>query len=914
MKPLADFVRIGIKLTTYARVHPNFARFAMLLLAMFSVAVNLSAQSVRWSDTFQQGAGPTFDQCKKWTTFLDQLGEKKFTSVKFYGQNDPVGKTITDAAAVSELAALLYSRTPGVVTVGSDSWVVSSCGASSCNTQSVALSFNGNKLNCECSDTYSVRPHGSAGRWGGLNTVNSCDAPDQTINLEFNSGVTISASGPTAICKGGSVVLTAKTDICVPPLTYLWSNGATTESIVVTNAGDFSVTVSGANSCSGVSETIAITLREFTISVDAGADQITCDDPVSLKATGVAGGSAVLVNKFCVLDALDPSNNAGDCTFPATLCEDGWEPSGDRIISQAVTLSNPVAIRYRLYYLPLAQTTFVLKLNGQQLGLPFIDNDISGFCERGNQYPRTFSFAQNAFINYWKPAAENILTVEIRAEDGSFSLAGLVIEVDVAATESYSWSPVIGLSDPTSQSPQATVSESRTYTVTYKDGIGCAATDDVNVIVNCNTAPVARCVEPFSMPVGADCKAVISAAQINNGSSDPLNRPLTYSISPNEPLTVGTHVITLTVVNDRQESSSCQTTVTVLNAEPVIASVTALPSPAAVNSPVKLTTVFADNNIMDATIDWGDFSEIQTVIEPQATFDVSHAYSSAGSYDIAVTLMDECGKSTYAYETIVVSNNRGVSVSGSGWFQSPPGAYFKDRRAAGKANFSFQASYTSLSEVPVGDVSFNFKDVKFKFKSTAFQWLMVDGQSASMKANGKVNNLDGYQILISVRDAITAGAELTTKIKPAKAIDMIRVKVWDPSGAVIYDTQAGEPDDATPVTPLGAGSVEISDENSGFSTMYESPVATSYGGETTSVYPNPYNDFLDVQFNSVSKENVIFQILDLAGKVIFNQIFPANEDGTYSLDIPDDKTSIPGIYLLTIKQGKRVEIVRIVRN
>ncbi len=55
---------------------------------------------------------------------------------------------------------------------------------------------------------------------------------------------TVTPSGSTAICAGSSVTLTSSVSTL-----YLWSNGATTQSIAVSTAGDYSVRVTDANGC-----------------------------------------------------------------------------------------------------------------------------------------------------------------------------------------------------------------------------------------------------------------------------------------------------------------------------------------------------------------------------------------------------------------------------------------------------------------------------------------------------------------------------------------------------------------------------------------------------------------------------------------------------------------------------------------
>ena len=61
----------------------------------------------------------------------------------------------------------------------------------------------------------------------------------------------ITPSGPTTFCKGGLVALTA-----APATSYLWNTGATSQSITVTTAGAYSVTVTNADGCSKSNTTI----------------------------------------------------------------------------------------------------------------------------------------------------------------------------------------------------------------------------------------------------------------------------------------------------------------------------------------------------------------------------------------------------------------------------------------------------------------------------------------------------------------------------------------------------------------------------------------------------------------------------------------------------------------------------------
>src|SRR6185295_5537293 len=67
----------------------------------------------------------------------------------------------------------------------------------------------------------------------------------------------IIAGGPTTFYQGGNVKLSAPAGLA----SYLWSNGAVSQSITVTATGSYSVTVSNSNGCKSVaSDAVAVTV------------------------------------------------------------------------------------------------------------------------------------------------------------------------------------------------------------------------------------------------------------------------------------------------------------------------------------------------------------------------------------------------------------------------------------------------------------------------------------------------------------------------------------------------------------------------------------------------------------------------------------------------------------------------------
>src|SRR5205085_12452713 len=89
---------------------------------------------------------------------------------------------------------------------------------------------------------------------------------------------TVTPSGPTTLCAGGSVTLTAGAGA-----SYRWSNDATTQAITVNAAGNYSVTVTNASGCSATSAPSMVTVDDPTASITASGPTTFC-----------AGGSVTL--------------------------------------------------------------------------------------------------------------------------------------------------------------------------------------------------------------------------------------------------------------------------------------------------------------------------------------------------------------------------------------------------------------------------------------------------------------------------------------------------------------------------------------------------------------------------------------------------------------------------------------------
>jgi hypothetical protein len=113
-----------------------------------------------------------------------------------------------------------------------------------------------------------------------------CSALSSPVSVVVNANPdnSVSASGSTTFCAGGSVTLTA-----VGSGSYLWSNGATTNSITVSQSGSYSVVVTS-NGCSSTSTSTSVTVNSNpTVSLSGISSFTEINFTVSLSGTPIGG-------------------------------------------------------------------------------------------------------------------------------------------------------------------------------------------------------------------------------------------------------------------------------------------------------------------------------------------------------------------------------------------------------------------------------------------------------------------------------------------------------------------------------------------------------------------------------------------------------------------------------------------------
>jgi large repetitive protein len=183
-------------------------------------------------------------------------------------------------SATSAATSVIVNSLPATPTITADG-PTTFCEGGNVNLSTVAgtsyLWSNGSSsasINITRSGSYTVQVTNGSGCKSSASAVTTV-----TVNA-LPAAPTISAGGPTTFCDGGNVTLTSSSEAG-----YLWSNSATTPSIVVTTAGNYSVQVINQSGCKSPSSVASI----ITVNTPPAAPTITALGPTTICEGDTAG-------------------------------------------------------------------------------------------------------------------------------------------------------------------------------------------------------------------------------------------------------------------------------------------------------------------------------------------------------------------------------------------------------------------------------------------------------------------------------------------------------------------------------------------------------------------------------------------------------------------------------------------------
>jgi PKD domain-containing protein len=282
----------------------------------------------------------------------------------------------------------------------------------------------------------------------------------------------------------------------------------------------------------------------------------------------------------------------------------------------------------------------------------------------------------------------------------------------------------------------------------------------------------------------------------------------TFVYLPGTPIAPGIYTATAYFAGNANYLPATGSATVVINAPPNVLSVTGPSDPLPVNGSATVVATFDDSATGDThtcKFTWDDGKPDTTVslTSTQSSCSAAHTYSAAGVYQVVVLVTDDDGYSdSDSYQYVVVYDPNAGFVTGGGWIMSPAGAYLANPALTGKANFGFVAKYKNGMSVPTGDTEFQFQTADFRFKSTAYDWLVVSGARAQYKGKGTINDAGEYGFLLTAVDGQVTGGG---------GVDKFRIKIWNiATSAVVYDNVLGASDDlSTDPQAIGGGSIVI---------------------------------------------------------------------------------------------------------
>ncbi len=372
-------------------------------------------------------------------------------------------------------------------------------------------------------------------------------------------------------------------------------------------------------------------------------------------------------------------------------------------------------------------------------------------------------------------------------------------------------------------------------------------------------------------------------------------------------LPVGTTTVTWTVEDAAGNRSQATQRLTLTNAGPVLAGITAPLSPVAINSTVSASADFGDNNLHEATWDWGNGTSPGTIDAVSGKITGSRSYSTPGVHTVTLSVTDACGATaTASLRYVVVYDPSGGFVTGGGWFNSPAGAYAPNPSATGKAHFGFVSRYQKGASQPVGTTHLEFEAAGMAFHSSSYEWLVVAGGQAQYKGTGTLNGQGGYKFLLTAVDGQMNGGT---------GSDRLRIKIWQEGQPLAeYDNQRGAGEEAPAATALGGGSILVHEERS--KARQPGPVGGegSLAGATLSGYPNPFTGSTTLAFTLGGEEEYALEVYDLKGRLVARLGAGRAAAGAAKRVEWEAKAAPAGVYFARLTTRSGVQHLKLVRR
>ena len=340
--------------------------------------------------------------------------------------------------------------------------------------------------------------------------------------------------------------------------------------------------------------------------------------------------------------------------------------------------------------------------------------------------------------------------------------------------------------------------------------------------------------------------------------------------------------------------------------QPIALGPLALPAgPVAVGTPVTVTADAADasGTALRARWTWGDGTPAS---DPSAAGTVqdgtvtgTHTYARPGLYTVTLAVANALGGTgTAAARDLVVVDPAAGFLTGGGWIASPAGALPADPAAAGKVHVTATARYAAGQATPQAQVEVRFHEAALTFRTTAAQWLVIDGPRAHLQGTGTLGDAPGYAVRLTLQD------------DPAG--DRLRVRIWHAAtGALVYDTQPGADPAAPLAAVLGGGNLTVHPGAGTASARLQAADDAPQELTLAAPYPNPVAGTATLRYGVPQAGPVELTLYTILGQQVARLSEGERTAGWHTATL-DAGALAPGTYVVQLRAGTLRQVRRIV--
>ncbi len=466
-----------------------------------------------------------------------------------------VTQTVLGCTSPSSSIVITVNPIPPAPTVTANGPITFCAGGSVDLTSSISSNILWNTS--ETTQTITVN---SSGLYSVTQTVLGCTSnPSTPVNVVVNPippVPTITAGGPTALCAGGSVVLTSSS-----ATNNNWSTGATTQSITVSAAGTYIVQVIQSGCTSGPSAPVNVTVNPLpnapTI-VTGTSETICAGNSVTLTSSSSSGNiwsTAETTQSISVSTAGTYTVQVVDgngCTSP---------PSAPTTVTVFNAPAAPIVTTSQSPNLCVGETVDLTSsyTSGNTWSSGSTANTIT--VSTSGSYTVTYtdvngcisapSIPVNVVVNPI-PAAPTVT-----ASGPTTFCAGGSVTLTSSESSGNVWSN-------TEVTPSVVITSSGVYSVMFVDNNGCSSPSSIPVVVNVLANPPSPTITaggPTTVCQGSTVTLTSSYTSGNTWSTGSNLQNINVGVS-------GSYTVTYTNINGCT-STSAPTTVTIIPTSPI---------------------------------------------------------------------------------------------------------------------------------------------------------------------------------------------------------------------------------------------------------------------------------------------------------------------------------------------------------